>query len=140
MNIKVTIKQIGSRKKGITERDFFLEAVPRTVGELIEYAVHTCVNEYNERVEKGDNITAPLTQSGINEMSEVGKIAFGINYGEKKADMQKAVQNALQAYEDGLFRIFIGNDEAGTADDAVEISENDSVTFIRLTMLTGGMF
>ena len=102
--------------------------------------MHTCVNEYNERVEKGDNITAPLTQSGINEMSEVGKIAFGINYGEKKADMQKAVQNALQAYEDGLFRIFIGNDEAGTADDAVEISENDSVTFIRLTMLAGGMF
>ena len=26
LNIKVTIKQIGSRKKGITERDFFLEA------------------------------------------------------------------------------------------------------------------
>ena len=140
MNIKISIKQIGSRKKGITEKDLSLEDVPHTTGELIEYTVHTCVNEYNQRVEKGEKITAPLTENDINTAGEIGKIAFGINYGGKKADMDKAVHDALLAYEDGLFRIFINGLEAGKSDDRIELSENDNVTFIRLTMIAGGMF
>ena len=140
MNIKISIKQIGSRKKGITEKDFFLEDKPRTVGKLITYAVHTCVNEYNKRVEKGENITSPLSAGDIDAFGEIGKIAFGINYGGKKADMKKAVDDALLAYEDGLFRIFVNGSEAGKADDLSELCENDNVTFIRLTMLAGGMF
>ena len=140
MNIKISIKQIGSRKKGITEKDFFLEDKPRTVGELITYAVHTCVNEYNKRVENGENITSPLSAGDIDALGEIGKIAFGINYGGKTADMKKAVEDALLAYEDGLFRIFVNGSEAGKTDDMLELSENDNVTFIRLTMLAGGMF
>ena len=95
MNIKISIRQIGSRKKGITEKDFFLEDKPRTVGELITYAVHTCVNEYNKRVENGENITSPLSAGDIDAFGEIGKIAFGINYGGKKADMKKAVEDAV---------------------------------------------
>ena len=140
MNIKVNVKQIGSRRKGLAEQDFFLEDIPHTVGELIEYSVNTCVREYNERVRAGENSAKPISENDISEMSTVGKIAFGINYGGKEADIRKAVNDALLAYEDGLFRIFIGENEAGKTDENINIKENDSVTFIRLAMLAGGMF
>lgn len=73
-------------------------------------------------------------------MSEIGKIAFGINYGGKTADEKAALENALQSYEDGLYRIFIGENELGELSDSISLSENDSVTFIRLTMLTGRLW
>lgn len=136
MTIKVSIKQLGKKRSRITEVPFFLENTPSTVGELIKEAVHTCVSEYNERLAKGSN-AAPLSEDDISDMSEVGKIAFGINYGGKASDEAAALKNALQSYEDGLFRIFIGENEAGNLSDGISLSENDSVAFIRLVMLTG---
>lgn len=136
MTIKVNIKQLGKKRNRIAEVPFFLENTPSTVGELIKEAVHTCVSEYNERWANGSN-AAPLSEDDISDMSEVGKIAFGINYGGKAADEAAALKNALQSYEDGLYRIFIGETEAGNLSDSISLSENDSVTFIRLVMLTG---
>lgn len=139
MTIRVTIKQLGSRRSRISEMPFKLENTPATVRELIEEAVHTCVCEYNERVKKGEN-AEPLSGDEISEMSEVGKIAFGINYGGRSADENTALDNALQGYENGLYRIFIGENETGDLSDSISLSENDRVSFIKLTMLTGRMW
>lgn len=139
IEIKVNIKQLGKKRSKIAEVPFVLENTPSTVGELIKEAVHTCVSEYNERVKKGED-AAPLSSDEINEMSEIGKIAFGINYGGKCADEKAALENALQSYEDGLYRIFMGENELGALSDSISLSENDSVTFIRLTMLTGRLW
>ena len=136
MYITVTVKQLGRKRNKIDEEKFYLENKPENVGELIREAVRTCVTGYNERVRRGEN-TEPLSAEKIENMSEVGKIAFGINYGEKTADEQSAIDTAIQAYEDGLFRIFIGDDETGELSSPVDISEGERVTFIKLTMLTG---
>ncbi len=139
MKIKVNIKQLGKKKNKIAEVPFSLQNSPHTVAELIIESVRVCVGEYNSRVDKGGT-TAPLLTENINDMSEIGKIAFGINYGGKRADETKAIENAFQSYEDGLYRIFIGDDEVGKLSDSINLNENDSVTFIRLTMLTGRMW
>lgn len=139
MTIKVNIKQLGKKRSRIAEVPFVLENAPSTVRELIKEAVHTCVSEYNERVKKGED-AEPLSNHEISEMSEIGKIAFGINYGGKTADEKAALENALQSYEDGLYRIFIRENELGSLSDSISLSENDSVTFIRLTMLTGRLW
>ena len=138
-DIKVNIKQLGKKKNKIADVPFPLQNTPHTVAELIIESVRVCVGEYNSRVDKGET-TVPLSNESINDMSEIGKIAFGINYGEKRADETKAIENALQSYEDGLYRIFIGDNEVGTLSDSIDLNENDSVTFIRLTMLTGRMW
>lgn len=138
MTIKVNIKQLGSKRDKIGSVDFPIEGEPSTVRELIAAAVHTCISEYNDRVK---NCKAScLSDDEISKMSEIGKIAFGINYGGKKADEAKALEAALSAYEDGLYRIFIGENEAGGLDDRLTLFENQSVTFIRLTMLSGRMW
>jgi hypothetical protein len=136
MDIQVNIKQIGKKKNKVDKRPFHLDNAPRTVRELIRESVHTCVSEYNERLKKGEQYRA-LTAEEIQDMSEVGKIAFGINYGGKEADENEALENAVQSYEDGLYRIFIGEEDAGEIDSEITLEENSEVTFIRLTMLTG---
>lgn len=136
MTVKVNVKQLGAKKNKIAEIPFILENPPSTVRELITEAVHTCVSEYNARLKNGDKGKS-LSDVEISDMSEAGKIAFGINYGGKYADETVALNNALQSYEDGLYRIFAGENELGSLNDSVSLSENDSLTFIRLTMLTG---
>ncbi len=139
MTIKVNIKQLGSKRDKIAETDFHVDGNPATLRELIAEAVHTCVTDYNTRAEKGED-AAPLSAEDIRAMSEIGKIAFGINYGGKTADEQKAIRDAVQAYEDGLFRVFIGDCQAGELDGKITLTENSRVTFIRLTMLTGRLW
>lgn len=136
MEILVNIKQIGKKKNKVDKMPFHLDNTPRTVKELIKESVHTCVSEYNDRFRKGEQYRA-LTEEDIQSMSEVGKIAFGINYGGKEADEAEAVENAVQSYVDGLYRIFIGEEDAGDIDSEIELGENSEVTFIRLTMLSG---
>lgn len=139
MNIKVNIKQLGKKRAVVEAEDFHLETCPETVKDLIAASVHTCVEDYNARVRKGES-ASPLSEEEILGMSQIGKIAFGINYGGKEANEEEAVKNAILAYEDGLYRIFLGENEAGTLEDKIDLSENDEVTFIRLTMLSGRMW
>lgn len=139
MNIKVTMKQLGKKRNKISEVDFSLENRPSTVEELIKEAVHTCVAEYNERVRKQEHVT-PLTGEQIADRSEIGKIAFGINYGGKEADEAEAVTVALQAFEDGLVRIFHKDEELTELSRTINVQQNDLFTFLRMTMLAGALF
>lgn len=139
MNIKITIKQLGKKRSKISEKDFTLENKPETVEELIKESVHTCVAEYNLRVRNKEGV-GPLSEEQISDMSEIGKIAFGINYGGKEANEEEAVEVAVLAFEDGLVRIFKGEEELTELGQSINIKENDLLTFIRLTMLAGRMF
>lgn len=139
MNIKITIKQLGKKRDKIADANFWLENGPSTVRELIKEAVHTCVSEYNGGIEK-NNSAKPLSEEEIDNMSEIGKIAFGINYGEKQAEEEKAKEVALQAFEDGLVRIFQGEEELRGLDESIVVKEEDRFTFIRLTFLSGRIF
>ena len=138
MKINVNMKQIGSRKNVVVPQPFELPDKPATVGELIVMTTGICVDEYNEKV--NSNETMPMTDDQINSMSAIGRFVFGINYSGKTQDKDAAVKNALQCYEDGLFRIFINDEEAGEANESINLSENDTLTFIRLTMLAGRMW
>ena len=140
MTVQVNIRQIGQRKQTVQPIPFELSGTPQTVRELITQTVTTCVREYEKRQERSGDIPAPLTAQQITDMSDIGKIAFGINYGEKKPDLQKAVENALQAFEDGIYRVFINDKELSAPDEKIEICEGDTLTFIKLTLLAGRMY
>ena len=139
MNILITVKQAGRRRDRIAKLPFPLENPPDTLRSLIRESVHTCVMQYNERVRRGES-TLPLSGTQMDAMSETGKFAFGINYGAKEADEASAVKTAIQGFEDGLFRVFHFNQELTELDAPLTLHENDQLTFIRLTMLTGSLF
>lgn len=137
MILKIHLKQIGQRKQTVAPVDFEYLPVPHTVRELITQTAAACVNAYNERVRRGDSRTTPVTEEQITDMASVGKIAFGINYGGREQDPDKAIDNALQSFEDGLYRVFLNENELERLDDDLDLHDGDSLTFIRLTMLTG---
>lgn len=139
MNIKITVKQLGKKRDKITDINFSLSNRPATVEEFIKEAVYTCVADYNLQVNKGENVR-PLEDADIENMSEIGKIAFGINYKGKIADINDATDVALQAFADGLVRIFKGDEEFIDLAQSIDIQENDRFTFIKLVMLAGRMF
>lgn len=139
MNIIVNVKQLGKRKNKISGVDFYLENQPKTLRQLIIEAVKTCVKQYNLRVDNEEN-AKPITQQQIEDRAELGKIAFGINYNGKKADLQKAIDTAILGFEDGLFKVFVGEDDIESLDEEIEITENADVTFIKMTMLSGAIW
>ena len=137
MIIYINIKQIGKRKDVVDKIPFIYESKPYNLRELIRDTVTICVNDYTKRMVKGEYV---VEQGQITDMAMVGKIAFGIIYGEKNPNIQEAIDVAITAFQDGLFRVFINEEEICELDEAINISEEDTVTFIRLTMLAGRMW
>ena len=140
MNILITVKQAGKRRSRIAAVSFPLEHTPDTLRALITEAVHTCVTQYNGRIRRGEAAASPLSDTQMDAMSEIGKFSFGIPFNQKEADEAEAVQNAIQSFEDGLYRIFLSDGELTELDAPLSLHEGDHLTFIRLTMLTGSLF
>ena len=140
MTIRINIRQLGKKRNTINAVPFVLPKQPNTVRDLITSVVMVCVAAYNERVRRGETGIQPMSDESITDMETIGKLAFGVNYGEKTADDASAINNALQGFEDSLYRVFHDQKELTALDEAISLSEEDELTFIRLTMLTGSIF
>lgn len=139
MRVLVNVKKLGKRKNSITKAPYELPGTPKTVEELITMMTGLCVRDYNRRMENGEVLDC-LTKEAMEEKAGSGKIAFGVNYGEKQADEAKAAENAVQCFEDGIYRIFSGEKEWKDLKEEISLNEDVELTFIRLTMLTGRMW
>jgi len=107
--------------------------------QLIEAVVRQEVEKYNSR--GVENMLIPfLSETEISDQSTVGKVDFGRLYSDKKANPEKAIETAIQGFEDGLFRVLINDAEAVELDARMAINENDILTFIRLTFLAGRLW
>ncbi|MBQ9117494.1 MAG: hypothetical protein IJY04_10775 [Clostridia bacterium] len=146
MKIYVNVKQLGKRKNVIEPVPYELDSAPSTLRELIGALVMAEVEKYNLRVrcpadsDKPSAIpSAPLTSDEMNGMSEVGRIAFGLSYSEKRADEKKSIDAAILAFSDGIYRVFKAETECTELDAPLTVADGDSFTFIRLVMLAGRM-
>ena len=134
--IKINIKSVSGKKSRITTRTMLFDENINVVEELIKAAVATTVNEYNQRRESSDLITV-LTPGSIEDKAQTGKVSFGVNYGEKSPDLETAVNNALEAFADGIAVIFADDKKLDSLDEAIDINDIKSLTFVKLTMLAG---
>lgn len=139
MKIFVNVKQIGKRKNKIDKKKYEISEKITTVKELLTEFVTINVKEFNNGFTEND-IVPYLTDEKINDLSDAGKISFGVDYNGQKQDLEKAVENALQSYEDGIYRVFVNDEEMGEIDCEINLKENDELTFVRLTMLAGRMW
>lgn len=139
IQIYVALKHPGNLSKKVKEYSFPLFVTPHTFREFIEESVRSCIFAFEERTKIAKK-AAPLTNENFSEMSEIGKFAFGFHYNEKAIDKAKAIETAIEAIEDGLVRVFKGDNEISDLEQKIEISEGDVFTFVRLTMLSGRMW
>ncbi|CAM4172133.1 hypothetical protein [Saccharibacillus endophyticus] len=138
MKLTALVKSPG-RKRGMAGRELDLPGMPRTLRELIEQIVRLMVREYEER-RTGDDLLRALTEQQIDSGAEDGKVGFKAIYGEHPANEDSAVAAALLGFEDGLYRVFVRQEEVTGLDAPLTLADGDEVVFMRFTMLAGGLW
>lgn len=138
MNVFVKIKSLN--KRNCTEfRPYELPEGIGSVRELIAAFVHAEVERFNDKDTELPLLTLMSTED-IDREAKTGKVAFGRIWKDAKANEAKAVETALAAFEDGLFRVLMNEEELTDLDAEIEIKEGAVFTFIRLTFLAGRMW
>ena len=143
MPLTIASKSIGSRKRPF--EDFSVpppplpkakgDGGPLTLRKLIEWIVRKEVEAYNERrVQR--RLQRVLSPAEIDAGTNRGKLDPG-GRDVAEADPEQAVGAALQAFEDGLYLVFIDEEEHRDLETPIYLQENTQVTFVRLTFLTG---
>ena len=135
MRVYVQVKQLGKRKCNIEKIPVDFPVPPVDVQGLIEAIVSWQVCEYNERLQQSE-VLKYLTQEEVENKTASGKVGFAVNYNGKPAAEVEAITNALQSYEDGIFRIFIDDTETEDLSSPTGLKEESTITFIRLAMLS----
>lgn len=110
-----------------------------TVEDLLRETVRIVLAQYQERMDRGDFLTV-LTEREIADRAASGKVAFGINYGEKKPNLEKSVTAALECFEDGMVALFVDGARYESLTDRPEYREGGELTFVRLIPLAGRMW
>lgn len=126
-------------KNKIDRKEYEISGEIKTVKELLTEFVTINVKKFNEGLIEED-VVPYLTDEKISDLSDAGKISFGVDYNGQKQDLEKAIENALQSYEDGIYRVFVNDEELGKINGKATLKENDELTFVRLTMLAGRMW
>jgi hypothetical protein len=135
MNIFIRVKAAGKRRDMLEKQGAEIPDGIDRAEKFIEHLVRENVRSYNEK-----QIDAPyfqyLSEKELADGAYSGRIAFGDRKNEKQADEEGAVQNALQCFRDGLYRVLVNEAEA-LPGGPFSLNEGDTVTFIRLVMLAG---
>ncbi len=132
----VRVKQVGKRKPLVENQPMEVPATVNSLRLLLEYLVRQRVKAFNNRSETGD-WTKYLTDADLDSAAESGKIGFEAKYDDRIQNADKAVDAAILAFQDGLFRVFLGDDELESLDAELHLPDGGTLTFIRLTMLAG---
>lgn len=105
---------------------------------LLERIVISEVEAYNLR-QKDTQFVRALTQNQLEAAAEVGKISMGGRETEALwADPQQAVETALLAFTDGLYYVFLNDQQLERLEEEITVSSEMSLLFLRLVALAGG--
>ena len=137
MKIIINIKGL-SRKKVIYQEEIELINKISTTKDLITELVRINVEKFNKKIDDKD-ILSIMTNEYIAEAARSGKIGDEV-HGDKKANLEKALDTAYLAFEDGLYCIFVNDEQTEKLEDNLALKDGDVLTFIKLTMLAGRMW
>lgn len=139
MRIAVTVKSIAKRKPVLAKQTIELPETTNTLRQLIEHTVAWQIQKYKDRQE-GNNGLAYLLPESIDDQAYTGKVSFGTINRDGMPDVAEASAVALTAYKDGLYRVFLNEQELEQLDELLPLEEGDELVFIRLTMLAGRLW
>lgn len=151
MQLTINVKQLGKKRPVVAEHVLTIDDLPPnpTLDDLITHVVRQQVQAYNaKRQQRGGNQLKESQQEEnqllntliIREKSDSGKIGFGDIYNDKPADENTAIETALLAFTDGLYCVFIDEEQIEQLDSPITIDETHVVSFVRLTFLSGSLW
>ncbi|WP_244563050.1 hypothetical protein [Paenibacillus uliginis] len=138
MKLNVMVKKPGKRKELMTQ-ELRLNKVPYTLREMITGIVHHSVNAFKDK-QAEQSLIPYLTEMDIAARASSGKVGFGTIHDDRQPDEHQAVESALLAFTDGLYRVFVNEEEIEQLDTPLVLTDGDKIVFMRFTMLAGGMW
>ncbi|RSD28876.1 hypothetical protein EJA10_03340 [Mesobacillus subterraneus] len=139
MFIYVLVKSVGKRRDVVSKQRVKLQGTPGSLRVLLTELVTVNVREFVGKEEEKP-LVSYLTEGEINQQASSGKVGFGAIYNNSKPDLNAAIHTAIQAFEDGLFLVFINSEQIEDLDAPLNMADGDEVALIRLTMLAGRMW
>ncbi|WP_148618596.1 hypothetical protein [Mariniblastus fucicola] len=109
----------------------------RTLRDLIEQVVRLEVRAFLKRQSDRQFVRA-LTAREIDDSVKKGKVEMGASEVEiRDVDEDAAVSAAWVAFEDGIYLVIVDEKRYKDLDEAVFVTKDSRLTFVRLTMLSG---
>jgi hypothetical protein len=105
--------------------------------DLIHYVVEKEVEAFCERQQER-RLVRVMSSQDITQGERNGKIDPGGRDLNQSIYGEDAIATALQAFEDGLYFVFIDDVQQTNLDAEIFPKTNSKVVFLRLTALTGG--
>jgi hypothetical protein len=141
--ITIEAKVVGRRSPLV--RDWKISLPPEwgtaeshlTLQDLITRIVQVEVEGFETRQE-ARRLERVLSTVQIAEGVVQGKVEMGGQELEQAVDIQVAIQIALQAFEDGLYYVFVDEVQYERLEDEVVLKADSQVLFLRLVALVGG--
>lgn len=139
MRVFVQMKSVGKRAGALERIPYEIPDGTASLRALITAFVSAEVERFNA---KGTEVqlVAFLSPEQIDAQARAGRVEFGRLFSDGKADAVAAVDVALKAWEDGLVRVLMGEQELDDLDASFDIPEDSTFTFIRLSFLAGRMW
>jgi hypothetical protein len=110
--------------------------------QLITAAVTAEVAAFQARAEEA-TLVRVLTEKALRDDLATGAVRLGgpgdeVEQAAQGIDLAAAIEAALLAFEDGIFKVFVGDDEFTDDDEQVTIADGTALLFLRLVPLAGG--
>lgn len=105
--------------------------------DLIHHVVEKEVEAFRERQQER-RLVRVMSSQDITQGERNGKIDPGGRDLNQIVNVEDAIAAALQAFEDGLYFVFIDDIQQTNLDAEIFPKTNSKVVFLRLTALTGG--
>lgn len=139
MKLKINVKKFSRKHNEVAQMELEYPAGMETAGDLLTETVKIMVAEYEQRMDRGEVLTV-LTEQEIADKSLSGKIGFGMNYGDKRPNLEKSIQAALECFEDGIVVLFVDGEQYEDIKEKIPLAEGSELTFVRMTPLAGRMW
>jgi hypothetical protein len=139
MTLALTIsgKILGRTKPLFSDRSFSLSGDCLALKDLLASIVRSEIDGFRTRQEERCLLKV-LTPAEIEAGIARGKIDSGGRDSLQEVNEEEAIQNALQAFEDGFYYVFIDDIGIESLDSPVSLTDNSQILFLRLVPLVGG--
>ncbi len=141
MNVTISVKQLGKKYPILQEKSIEIGTSKAKifVNELLELVVEQQVKQFlSSSFEIDDEDKTHLPKDNyLPILIDTGKVGFGAVYNHKKPNVEVAQQTAIQAFEDGIYVVFYGDEQLEKLNQEIDLTEKKIITFIRLTFLAG---
>jgi hypothetical protein len=136
--VLVEARVVGRPAAAVEPREIaYAPPAPVALRSLIAHVVREEVGAFADR-DGQRRFVRVLSPDDIREGVTAGKVDPGGRPAAALVDLEQAVRTALQAFEDGLYYVFVDDRQVEDLDAAVAVRSETRIRFLRLVALAGG--